>query len=360
MKFKIFNGPLEQFEELIPIEHTNSLTKVVTSMDLALRKDELNLESFHSLIVYSDEYSAVKEHFIEGFVNYILLYKQYLLFEEVFLHNPPKKILEQLESHKLEIELEIENYNYKAVTIENLKKIKEEFDSNVLGQEHVKTEILQTIYPLINSLSNKPKVIMLYGPPGVGKTETAKLINKILSGRKLFRKQLSMFHNDNIYSYIFGDNVFSLAKDLIDRETNVLLLDEFDKAHPLFYSAFYERFDEGKFEDKYYKVNLENTIILCTSNYESVGEIKDRLGAALYSRFDNFIQYKELSEPAKLTILERTYEEELMKFNEDDRQYIQQQDILDKMRKVINNYDNAREIQRTLTKVLTYPLVERL
>lgn len=360
MKFKVFNGPLEEFEKIIPKEHTNSLTSVVTAMDLVLRGNELNLNLFETLIVYSDEYSGVKEHFVEGFINYIFLYAKSLKFEEVYLHNPPKKIAEQLENHKSDIELDITDYVYKRLTVKRLCKMKEKFDSIVYGQEHAKSEILQTIYPLTNGRINKPKVIMLYGPPGVGKTETAKLINEILNGKKLFRKQLSMFHNDNIYSYIFGDKVFSLAKDLIDRETNLLLLDEFDKAHPLFYSAFYEMFDEGIFQDKYYKVKLDNTIILCTSNYQSENEIRDRLGPALFSRFDNVIPYKKLSETAKLRILEKAYKEELMKFKQDDREYLESQGILDKMIKVINQFDNARDIQKSLIKVLSYPLVEKL
>lgn len=314
MKVNVFYGPLEAFEKRIPNEDTNSLTSVVSAMDLILKGNNVTIDIFKTLIVYSDEYSGVKEHFIEGFINYMFLYSETLDFDEVYLHNPPKKIAEQLKNSKLSITLEVTNYRYKRLSIASLKRIKDNFDTVIFGQEHVKSEILQSIYPLTNGRANKPKVIMLYGPPGVGKTETAKLINQTLNGKRLFRKQLSMFHNDNIYSYIFGDKVNSFAKDLINRETNILLLDEFDKAHPLFYSAFYQMFDEGEFEDKYYKVRLDNTIILCTCNYQSENEIKDKLGTALFSRFDNVIPYKNLSESAKIKILEKTYEKELLNF----------------------------------------------
>ena len=41
----------------------------------------------------------------------------------------------------------------------------------------------------------------------------------------------------------------SFAKDLLARDSNVILLDEFDKANSIFHSAFYQLFDEGIFED---------------------------------------------------------------------------------------------------------------
>lgn len=169
-----------------------------------------------------------------------------------------------------------------------------------------------------------------------------------------------MFHSETVYSYIFGDRVFSLAKDLVDRETNILLLDEFDKAHPLFYSAFYEMFDEGIYEDKYYNVDLSNSIIFCTFNYQLEKEIADNLGVALFSRFDNIIEYKELNKLAKTEILKKVYEAEIKRYNEEDKVCIEELDALNKMKNVVDQYENARDIQRNITKVLSYPLVKRL
>lgn len=53
----------------------------------------------------------------------------------------------------------------------------------------------------------------------------------------------------------------SFAKDLLDRESNIILLDEFDKANPVFHSAFYQLFDEGKYEDQNYYVKLEKSYV---------------------------------------------------------------------------------------------------
>ena len=89
-----------------------------------------------------------------------------------------------------------------------------------------------------------------YGPSGVGKTELAKKISSFYDG-KLTRIQFSMMQTDEAFKYIFGDTHGkpSLARDLLSRETNVVLIDEFDKVSPSLYNVFYQMFDEGEFED---------------------------------------------------------------------------------------------------------------
>lgn len=91
---------------------------------------------------------------------------------------------------------------------------------------------------------------MLYGPSGVGKTESAKSISKSLGG-KLLRIQFSMMQNQESIDYIFGadHSKNSFARDMLGRESNVILIDEFDKVNPHFYNAFYELFDEGRYSN---------------------------------------------------------------------------------------------------------------
>ena len=364
MKITVYNGPIEEFEKILPKEDTTTLTPLIRIMDLMSRGLPTLTEiksSYDVLVVYTDEYSGVADHFIEGFLINLMYLSEAFFFKEVYLHNPPIRILHQVENPNSGITYQKIDYKHKKLTISSLKKIKKDFDSIVFGQEKVKNEILNTLYSLTNKGNHKPVVIMLYGPAGVGKTETAKLINQIISeGSELFRKQLSMFHNESFSSYIFGDKTNSLSKDLIDRKTNVILLDEFDKAHPMFYSAFYQMFDEGKIVDKYYEVNLKNTIIICTSNYSSENEIQQALGPAIFSRFDNFIKFIPLSNEAKINIIKTTYKKEILNFNRKDREYLQNENIEDIMINYVYKFQNAREIQKTLKRLLAYPLISKL
>ena len=46
-------------------------------------------------------------------------------------------------------------------------------NSDVYGQDECKKQILSGMYRLTTGATNKPVVLMLYGPSGVGKTESA-------------------------------------------------------------------------------------------------------------------------------------------------------------------------------------------
>ncbi|OTY75365.1 hypothetical protein BK749_14070 [Bacillus thuringiensis serovar vazensis] len=364
MEIEIFNGPKGEFIKQVPTEGSFTLTNLVRFIDSKDSKDPSLQEgqyNYDTLVIHSDEYSGVADFFIEGFLIYCIHFSEKFGYTKILLHNPPAKILNQIESANLQLEIEIINYEYPRLELANLSKIKRDFENVIYGQTNVKDELLRTLYSLTNPGIHKPTVVMLYGPSSVGKTETAKFVNKIINpNQKLFRKQLSMFHNESFMNYIFGDKSNSFAKDLLDRETNVILLDEFDKAHPMFYSAFYQLFDEGIYTDKFYEVNLENTIIFCTSNYHNEKEIKEKLGDPIFSRFNHFIKYVELSKEAKEAIIETVYDEELLKFNEEDMEIIKGWDIKDNLKRNISSLNNAREIRKIMIQMMTYPLIEKL
>ncbi|MED1406889.1 ATP-dependent Clp protease ATP-binding subunit [Bacillus mycoides] len=290
MEIEIFNGPKGEFIKLVPTEGSFTLTNLVRFIDSKDPKDSSLKEApntYDTLVIHSDEYSGVADFFIEGFLIYCIHFSEKFGYTKILLHNPPAKILNQIESANLKLEIEIINYEYPRLELGNLSKIKSDFDNVIYGQNNAKDELLRTLYSLTNDGVHKPTVVMLYGPSSVGKTETAKFVSEILNpNQKLFRKQLSMFHNEK--------------------------------------------------------------------------EIKEKLGDPIFSRFNHFIKYVELSNEAKEAIIEAVYDEELLKFNDEDIEIIKGWDIKDKLKGKISSLENAREIRKIMIQMMTYPLIEKL
>lgn len=315
---KIHYGSKEEFNKKLPELYEN-LTELVYEIDnesknlnLVIpneqgqypKSDNDEKREIENFVISSDEYAGVKEHVIINFTNFLSKFE----VENLYIHNPPVIIEKQI--LKLFPETEIEYQKYHQIKKEHLFDIKKMFSSNIIGQEDVKNNLLQSLFPLTLEKREKPLVLLFYGESGIGKTETAKFLAKLLE-ESLFRKQFSMFQNEQFSTYLFGGthNEKSFAKDLMDRESNVILLDEFDKAHPSFHSAFYQLFDEGIYEDQNYSLTLGKAIIICTSNYLSLNEIEEELGSAVYNRFDKLIHFKDLTNSAKIKIGQKNFKE---------------------------------------------------
>lgn len=363
MKVNIIYGSIKNYNEKIPKEDVISLSEFVRWLDARRNnpvEDQL-IGVYKSLTVSTEEYGGVTDAFLEMFVLSILIYQQYLKYEVIYLHNPPKRIFDQIQIYKEKFEISIEKSSYNTVTIDSLRRIKNDFEDHIVGQEEVKNNLLLSLYELTKKSNSKPKVIMLYGPPGVGKTETAHFINKSINDdHKILRKQFSMFHNESFYSYIFGDRSNSFAKDLMDRESNIILLDEFDKCNSIFFSAFYQLFDEGVYEDKFYEVDLSNALILCTSNYLSEDDIRKNLGEAIFSRFDAFIKFNEFTPVVKELLIDKIYEEEISHYSYDEIEVISQHNVPNLLKQYLTSINNARDIRRYLKQMIAVPLIKEI
>ena len=309
-KVHIFIGSLEKFQTKVPSDARN-LTDVAMELDKDAKSFTLQLPDstptekeplyVKNFVIYSNEYSGVREHVVLNFANFLAQ----MNIDEMFLQNPPLRIIDQI-NHIFKDIVECEYEQYPIVNEDTLRTINSEYPKEIIGQDDVKNKILSSIYPLLNKDNKKPVVMLFYGASGVGKTETAQFIARILKG-KLLRRQFSMYQSHEFATYLFGGSLYqgSFARDLLDRESNVILLDEFDKANPVFHSAFYQLFDEGIYEDQNYTVNVEKAIIICTSNYLSQQEIKDKLGEAIYNRFDAVIGFKTLDKHSKEILIDK-------------------------------------------------------
>lgn len=301
------------------------------------------------LICKADDFASVLEHTLSNFTNIISLNYD---VEKLFIHNPPKKVLENLQS-EFGDEIEYCASNYTKLDVAYIRKVYNDLNMNIIGQEKCKMQIISGLYRLTKEKSQKPAVFMLYGPSGVGKTETAKSISKSLGG-ELLRIQFSMMQTNEAYNYVFGSehSKASFARDMMSRESNVILIDEFDKVSPNFYNAFYEVFDEGKYVDTNYEVNLKNSIFLCTCNFMSENEIKKVLGPAMYSRIGKCIEYNELQKEQKIEIINKWFEDILTFLDDDERQVIEETDILQWFKENEERYDNIRLLKNKMEQAV--------
>ena len=175
-----------------------------------------------------------------------------------------------------------------------------------------------------------------------------------------------MMQTEEANNYIFGDkhSKNSFARDLLSRESNVVLIDEFDKVHPNFYNAFYEVFDEGVFRDLNYSVDLSNTIFILTSNFESIREMKSKLGLAMASRIEKSIQFFDLDIMSKRKIIQKKYDSIVESLNETEQAIINKMGILnwyfDNVEKFINMRELKSSIEQDIFDVLTNELLNDL
>lgn len=309
----LYTGPKKYFDsKLEEVEDYVTLSEIVFEYHMLTNKQVLTVDetviakatTFKTVVCYSEEFNGISENLMMSFFSRLSMFN----VENYYIQNPPIKIKEQVYSLEStgKVKLEAtEEFKYETLKEDNIINISKSFKEVILGQNNVQNDLLISLVSLLNEKRKKPLILLFYGPTGVGKTETARFLSKELGG-ELFRQQFSMFQNERAYNYLFGDSIGknSFSYDLINRETNVILLDEFDKVSQYLYSAFYELFDEGIFDDNTYNVNMEKSIIILTSNYKNEEEIEIVLGSPIYSRIDSKIKFDKLSHETKVKVSE--------------------------------------------------------
>ena len=346
---------ISEYQDTIPflelIQHYNARLRPNES---GVGEDVLSKKiKVENCVVKSDDYGSVLPHVLSNFTNIVALNHE---IGTLYVQNPPRRVIESLRA-AYDDKIEYHESLYPELTRETLAKIYSGLNVDVLGQEECKRRILSGMYRLTTGSTLKPVVLMLFGPSGVGKTESAKSISRALGG-ELLRVQFSMMQTQEAYDYVFGaeHSKSSLARDMLGRESNVILIDEFDKVNPLFYNAFYELFDEGRYVDTNYNVNLGQAIFLLTCNFRSEAEIKKILGPAMFSRIGCYIEYADLSVAQKQEIVERWYQNVVGMLKEDERSLISKTDICEWFLNNAGRYDNIR----TLKTKLEYAVFEKL
>jgi ATP-dependent Clp protease ATP-binding subunit ClpA len=178
---------------------------------------------------------------------------------------------------------------------ETLRNLERDLKAMVFGQDKAIEALSAAIKLARAGLRDGEKPIGNYlfsGPTGVGKTEVAKQLSKIL-GIELTRFDMSEYMERHSVSRLIGAppgyvgfDQGGLLTDAIDQHPHcVLLLDEIEKAHPDLFNILLQVMDHGKLTDHNGKqVDFRNVILIMTTNAGASDLAKNAIGFARDSR----------------------------------------------------------------------------
>ena len=188
-KIIVFTGSKKDFHKFVDKsisqdEEKLAFMELIQQYNARLRPSESGIRestlrhrvSVENCIVEADDYGSVLDHVLANFVNIVCTNHD---IGTLYIHNPPKRVLGSLEayaSNEEECMIEYKVTSYRSITKVNLKKIYENLNGEILGQDDCKKQLISGLYKNIKSKTNKPSVLLLYGPSGVGKTQSAKKI----------------------------------------------------------------------------------------------------------------------------------------------------------------------------------------
>lgn len=167
-----------------------------------------------------------------------------------------------------------------AAEADKLKNLESILSSRVIGQEHAVKVVADAIRRNRSGLRrvDKPVASFLFlGPTGVGKTELTKaLASQILDDEnKIIRLDMGEYMERHAVAKLIGSppgyvgygEGGQLTEKVKRNPYSIVLLDEFEKAHPDVYNILLPVLDEGWLTDaEGQRVSFRNCIIIGTSN----------------------------------------------------------------------------------------------
>jgi ATP-dependent Clp protease ATP-binding subunit ClpA len=160
---------------------------------------------------------------------------------------------------------------------ERLQNLESELKAVIYGQDHAIERVVRSIKLSRSGLGNPTKPIgsfLFAGPTGVGKTELAKQLARVL-GVNFLRFDMSEYMEKHTVSRLIGappgyvgfDQGGLLTDAIFRTPYTVLVLDEIEKAHPDVFNILLQVMDHATLTDNNGKqADFRNVILIMTTN----------------------------------------------------------------------------------------------
>ncbi len=164
-----------------------------------------------------------------------------------------------------------------------LANLSERLRDRIKGQDFALATLEKAVLAArtgMNNPNSPTAILLLVGPSGVGKTETALAVADELYGgeRMIISINMSEFQEKHTISRLIGSppgyvgygDGGRLTEAVRRQPYSVVLFDEVEKAHPDVINLFYQMFDKGVLSDgEGREIDFRNTMIFLTSNLGS-------------------------------------------------------------------------------------------
>ena len=272
-------------------------------------------------------------------------------------------LIDKIVSLEKKLDIKIET-NKSIVEIDELEftDLIEEISNKIYGNETFKKRLTEEMqnFRIFNKINMQAVLsVFVFGKPGIGKTETARVIHNKLYGKEdIIKLNFENYSDEHALSSLIGSprgyigsEHGELSEKISKSQSKIIIIDEFEKASKPIFNFFLQLLEEGKFTDSLGReYNLNEYVIYFTSNIEEK-KLHEKISPELFSRFNLIYKMSDIStENKKRYVSDRIdYISNLLK----NRNIIIEDEKIRELKELdVTKFDDLRKINNTIRKLI--------